>query len=216
MENDTQQSGKSIELDEWGELFSEIAPTTGVRLENAFSFDADGDDPPPEKIYHVRNTRYDRKFQKSEAARKRVEQFVVDNGDQSDWTQKQKQDFAILNKQCERAQEKYIKELHFHETEGGRALAKIDDYRANEGREERNAKRRKVRANPNLKPSKMSNDEKKLHAEERKAKNSDGEWVRRQRLKGASEEEIAVGLRLRVEIRAAERAVQSNPNFGIF
>lgn len=93
----------------------------------------------------------------------------------------------------------------------------IDDWRAGEGREERNKSRRKVRTAPNADLSAMTPEEKAQYGRDRR---SDTNWFSRRRKKGESEASIAAAYAERLELRRRERAameeLHSHPDFGKF
>lgn len=98
------------------------------------------------------------------------------------------------------------------EREGKRALDDtfrkrrgIDDWRAGTGRDEYNAKRRKVRQHENADLSEMTAAQKVQYERDRR---SDANWFKRQRDKGMTEAVITAAYVERIRQREAERAAQ--------
>jgi len=100
----------------------------------------------------------------------------------------------------------------------------IDRYRANVGRDEYNAKRRKVRGQANADLSGMTPEQK---AQYKKDQRSDLNWFQRQRDNGMAEAVITAAYAERLQKRDAERAqkgladteesaMKSLPHFGRF
>jgi len=113
---------------------------------------------------------------------------------------------AVLAPLIDRAQARF-------EREGKRALDDtyrkrrgIDDWRASDGREEYNVKRRKVRQHPNADLSIMTADQKAQYERDRR---SDANWFRRQREKRMTEGAITAAYAQRLEARKQERMVQA-------
>ncbi|WP_258161065.1 hypothetical protein [Rhizobium sp. TH2] len=112
---------------------------------------------------------------------------------------------AVVERQIEKAQERF-------EIEGKRGLEDIwrkrhgiDEWRAGPGKEEYNASRRTVRATPNEKLTGWTLEQK----ERRKAdKRSDNGWIKRRQEKGWTEDQIKCGLIVRQGERAATRKGQ--------
>lgn len=104
-----------------------------------------------------------------------------------------------------------------------RRQEEIDQWRADAGREEYNAKRRKVRQKPNTDLTDLTDAEKDQRKKDQRA---DGNWLKRQRSAGITEAQIQAKLVIRIQARDADRAAQALeekqqiemealPNFGI-
>lgn len=79
----------------------------------------------------------------------------------------------------------------------------IDEWRAGEGREQRNQSRRKVRAEPNADLSELTPEQKKQRKLDQTA---DSRWLKRCRDKGWSEAKTQAELAARIRAREAKRA----------
>ena len=130
---------------------------------------------------------------------------------------------AVLAPLIDKAQARF-------EREGKRALDDtyrkrrgIDDWRAGAGRDEYNAKRRKVRQHQNADLAEMTDDQKAQYERDRR---SDANWFKRQRDNDVSEAAITAAYAVRIGERDAERAakinddaaeaeMRANPNFGM-
>lgn len=104
-----------------------------------------------------------------------------------------------------------------------RRQEKIDEWRADAGREEYNASRRKVRDNPN---ADLSNMTEAVKRQRKQAQINDSKWLARRRDAGIPEAQIQAALVERIRIREAKRldrtqadaeqaALEALPGYGI-
>lgn len=125
---------------------------------------------------------------------------------------------AMLDVQISSAQNSYARENQRAADDLWRLRRAIDDWRATEdGRQQWNQSRRKVRINPNSDLSGLTPEQKQQHARDRR---SDANWIKRQRDKGVPEVAIMAALETRIEIRLRDRVEADKladlPTFGRF
>ncbi|MBL4917443.1 hypothetical protein [Szabonella alba] len=191
-------------------------------MRNPADSQAEDDDEGP--IYEpVKLTPYDRRRNELRELEAKRDAILA----QDEITDKDRQRLVVLAPLIERAQQRFDREGERARDDTFRLRRGIDDWRADEGREEYNAKRRKVRLHPNYKLSVLTPDEKKEYERDRR---SDANWFKRLRDKGVSEVEITAAYAIRLEERekareaqraanaeedAAEAELRNHPNFGI-
>lgn len=179
----------------------------------------DYDDEGP--IYpEVRLTAYDRRrieLRELEAKRDAIQA-------KAELTPEDRTRLAALGPVIAKAQERFEREVQRAKDDLWRKRRGIDEYRAGDGREEYNAKRRSVRQHPNADLSDMTDEQRAQYERDRR---SDANWFKRQRDKGMSEAMITAAYAQRLEARQLERtekaqaddaeaAMQENPIFGMF
>lgn len=128
---------------------------------------------------------------------------------------------AVLDYRIRNAQDRFDTEKKRDADDAWRRRRDIDDWRSREGREIRNASRRKVRSKPNEDLSPLTPEQKKEH---KRAQRADANFIKRQKAKGLAAFDIQAGLLLRQQQREskrvaateAESAMARNPGFGIF
>lgn len=145
---------------------------------------------------------------------------ILSKGDPTAEDQKQ---LVILAPLIERAQARYAREIERGKDDAYRKRRGIDDWRAGEGREEYNAKRRD-RPEPNADLSALSPEQKKRRKQDQ---TNDAKFIKRCREDGWPEERIQAELVARVHKREADRAEKAQaddedarmkalPTFGMF
>ena len=131
---------------------------------------------------------------------------------------------AVLAPLIDKAQKRFDREGQRALDDVSRKRRAIDDWRAVEGREERNQARRKVRAEPNADLSDLTEDQKKQRKLDQTA---DSRWMKRCRADNWPEARIQAELVVRIRSREAKRAAQvrvdeaeaemrANPLYGLF
>jgi hypothetical protein len=128
---------------------------------------------------------------------------------------------AGLRYQIRKAKERFEEEKRRDADDGWRQRRNTDAWRAGEGREIRNASRRKVRSKPNEDLSHLTANQKE---ERKRDQRADLNFEKRQTANGVSEPDIQAALALRRQQRARERsasaetenAMLSVPTFGMF
>lgn len=126
---------------------------------------------------------------------------------------------AQLDVSIERAQERFELEKARATDDTWRRLRDIDDWRSRDGRELRNASRRKVRSKPNEDLSHLTPSEKAQHKRDQRA---DANFIKRRKLEGMSTADINAALLQRQQERVAMRMasdthdVRTNPDYGMF
>lgn len=135
-----------------------------------------------------------------------------------DLTTSERRRLAMLDVQIPSAQKSYARENQRAADDLWRLRRAIDDWRATEdGRQQWNQSRRKVRVNPNSDLSALTPEQKQQHARDRR---SDANWIKRQREKGVPEATIKAALEIRFETRMRERVEADKladlPTFGRF
>ena len=126
-------------------------------------------------------------------------------------TARDEQLLAVLNYKVARAQERFDQAIEFADSERGRAIYRINDWRRNEGREEYNAKRRKVRLRANASLHRMTDEQKLQHRRDQKA---DAKWKKEQLAKGISDTDLEAAFAERLERRARKRVAETNSAAG--
>lgn len=135
-----------------------------------------------------------------------------------------RQALAVLVPKIAKAQERFEREGQRAKDDTYRKRRSIDAYRAGDGREEYNAKRRKVRHHENADLSGMTAEQKAQYEKDRR---SDANWFKRQRDNEVSEAAITAAYAQRLEARRKERAdkaqiindeatMRADPMFGKF
>ena len=112
-------------------------------------------------------------------------------------------------------------ELHRDQTDTGRRQNAIDEWRATDGRELYNTRRRKVRIMANECLDHLSPAEK---AQRKKDQMADANWKKRQLAAGLNEAQIMAAFAIRLAEREAKRSavkidqkkLQDDPTFGLF
>ncbi len=128
---------------------------------------------------------------------------------------------AEVEYQLRNAKDKFEEEKRRDGDEAWRKRRGIDSWRSGEGREARNASRRKVRAKPNEDLSHMTDEQKKEHKRDQRA---DSNFIKRREASGASAADIQAELAARQQRRANNRQAVSDagndmaahPDFGMF
>ena len=131
---------------------------------------------------------------------------------------------AVLAPLIDKAQSRFDREGKRALDDTYRKRRGIDDWRAGDGRDEYNAKRRKVREHANADLSDMTDDQKAQYERDRR---SDANWFKRQRDKGVPEPAITAAYVQRLEARKQERSAEaqldadetkmkSGPIYGMF
>jgi len=128
---------------------------------------------------------------------------------------------AVLDYQIRNAQDRFDTEQKRDADDAWRRRRDIDDWRSREGREIRNASRRKVRSKPNEDLSHLTPEQKE---ERKRAQRADANFIKRRREEGMPEADIQAALALRQQERDAkrnatadvERQLATNPTFGMF
>lgn len=128
---------------------------------------------------------------------------------------------ATLDYMIQVAQKRFDKETKRGSDDAWRRRRDIDDWRSREGRELRNASRRKVRSKPNEDLSHLSAEQKE---ERKRGQRADANFIKRRMEEGMSDAEIQIALALRQQERAAKLATKSpveqplaqNPAYGMF
>lgn len=128
---------------------------------------------------------------------------------------------AGLGYQVRKAKERFEEEKRRDADDGWRQRRNTDAWRAGEGREIRNASRRKVRSKPNEDLSHLSAEQKD---ERKRGQRADANFIKRRVEEGMSEADIQIALASRQQERTAKRATKSqveqslaeNPAYGMF
>lgn len=128
---------------------------------------------------------------------------------------------AELEYQIREAKKRFEEETRRDGDEGWRRRRDVDSWRAGEGRESRNASRRKVRAKPNENLSHLTAAEKE---ERKRGQRADRNFVKRREANGASASDIQAELIVRQQQRNSMRQAESeevnqkmsDPTFGMF
>ncbi|WHA42961.1 hypothetical protein [Agrobacterium larrymoorei] len=128
---------------------------------------------------------------------------------------------AGLGYKVREAKKRFEEEKRRDADDGWRQRRNVDVWRAGEGREIRNASRRKVRSKPNEDLSHLTAEQKKARARGQRA---DANFIKRRTREGMSEADIEVALELRRRERIAKLATKSlvdrpladNPGYGMF
>lgn len=128
---------------------------------------------------------------------------------------------ATLDYMIQDAQKQFDKEKKRSIDDAWRRRRDIDDWRSREGRELRNASRRKVRSKPNEDLSHLTAEQK---AEHKRGQRADANFIKRRTEEGMSKADIQVALELRRRARAAklatklpvEQPLAQNPAYGMF
>lgn len=165
----------------------------------------------------VRMTAYDRRrLELRELEAKR--DLILSKPEQTEDDAKR---LAVLAPLIQKAQERFDREGDRAKNDVWRQRRAVDDWRRDEGREEYNAKRRKVRHHPNADLSNLTPEEKAQVERDRRA---DANWFKRQRGKGVSEAAITAAYAVRLEQRRASREadastdalLREHEHFGMF
>lgn len=131
---------------------------------------------------------------------------------------------AVLAPLIDKAQKRFDREGQRALDDVSRKRRAIDDWRAGEGREVYNAKRRGIRDQPNADLSELTPDQKKQRELDQ---NADRKWMKRCRADNWPEARIQAELVVRIRSREAKRAAQvqvdeaeaemrANPHWNIF
>ena len=126
---------------------------------------------------------------------------------------------AEVNLLIERAQAGLDAEVKRSSDDTWRRLRDIDDWRSRDGKELRNARRRKVRSKPNEDLSHLTPSEKEQHKRDQRA---DANFIKRRELDGMSAADINAALLQRQQERVAKRMASdthdlgTNPDYGVF
>jgi hypothetical protein len=123
--------------------------------------------------------------------------------------------------QIKRAEDRFEEEKRRGIDDKWRRLRDIDDWRSRNGRDQRNASRRKVRNKPNEDLSDLTPEQKEQRRRDQRA---DANYVKRQKAKGVPASDIQAALQVRRhqrdserrEAEGAEHRLAENPAYGIF
>ncbi len=161
----------------------------------------------------IRLTPYDRRMQELRSLRDKYDEV-------SKQPNKERQ-LAQLAYLIRRAEERLEEEMRRDGDDGWRRRRDIDRWRSGDGRESRNASRRKVRSEPNEDLSHMTPEQKEQRKRDQRA---DANFIKRQEAKGLAASDIQARLLLRQEQRESKRgaaadsesAMTRNSAFGMF
>jgi len=161
----------------------------------------------------IKLTPYDRRRQELRALQEKRDKLLTHPESQ--------RRIAELDYQIKKAEDRFEKEKKRGTDDSWRRRRDIDDWRSQDGRELRNASRRKVRSKPNEDLSHLSPEQKE---ERKRDQRADANFIERQKAKGLAASDIQAGLLLRQQQREnkrlavaeAENAMARNPAFGIF
>lgn len=128
---------------------------------------------------------------------------------------------AVLDYRIRNAQERFDTEKKRDADDAWRRRRDIDDWRSRDGREARNASRRKVRSKPNEDLSHLTPEQKEQRKRDQRA---DANFIKRKEQAGMPQANIQAALLLRQQQRDAkrraseemERDLATNPAYGIF
>ncbi|WP_417278397.1 hypothetical protein [Celeribacter sp.] len=208
-----------VEVDEFSALEAELAAIGAtepeVKEKRGFAGSAFQDpDPDDEDVIFepVKLTRYDKaliRLREREAKR----DAILSKGELSVEDQRR---LLVTNETIASAQRELEKASERAKDDNARRQESIDEWRkTDEGKLIRNAKRRKVRDQPNNDLSHLKDDPEKL-AQYNRDKRSDANWLKRKRDKGIPEHVIRAAYALRLEERQKERGLGELPGYGLF
>ena len=165
----------------------------------------------------VRLTPYDRRRQELRDLEEKRD-LILAKPQQTDDDAKR---LVALGPLIQKAQERFDRESERAKDDKWRQRRAINEWRRDEGREEYNATRRKVRLFPNADLSGLTPEEK---AQVERDRRSDANWFKRQRDKGVPEAAITAAYAIRLKEREAKRDAEASSdailrqheNFGMF
>ncbi|MUO79699.1 hypothetical protein GOZ78_17830 [Agrobacterium vitis] len=128
---------------------------------------------------------------------------------------------AQLDLLIEHAQKRFDTESKRSTDDAWRRRRDIDDWRSRDGRELRNASRRKVRSTPNEDLSHLTPEEK---VQRKRGQRADANFIKRKEQEGMPQADIQAALLLRQQERAVKRMASkemdhdpaTNPAYGMF
>jgi len=161
----------------------------------------------------IKLTPYDRRRQELRALQDKRDELLL-------YPDSQRR-IAELDHQIKEAKERFEKEKGRSTDDDWRRLRDIDDWRSRDGKELRNASRRKVRSKPNEDLSHLTPEQKE---ERKRLQRADANFIKRQEQKGVSEADVQAALLVRQQQRDAkrsaaaevERQLATNPAYGMF